>query len=98
MEIFLTFLITLFGFYLFKNNKQETSTRILDKNKQKQPTKHEKSRVKKTQIKYNPGRVRKKSRISIESKLEPITWEANMICNVCGSEKKGKNSEVVCCK
>lgn len=59
MEIFLTFLITLFGFYLFRNNKQETSSRILEKNKQKQPTKHEKNRVKKTHYKYNPGQVRK---------------------------------------
>lgn len=98
MGIFLTFLITLFGFYLFRNNKQETSSRILEKNKQKQPTKHEKNRVKKSQYKYNPGQVRKKPRISTESKLDPITWEAYVVCNVCGSEKKGKNSEVVCCK
>jgi len=87
VEIFLTFLITLFGFYLFWNNKQETSSRILEKNK-----------VKKTQYKYNPGQVRKKPRISTESKLDPITWEAYVVCNICGSEKKGKNSEVACCK
>lgn len=98
MEIFLIFVVILIVFYLSKNTKQETTSNNSIKNYQKNHTKEKKSLVKNSSYKYNPGQVRKKSKISPESKLDPITWDAYVVCNVCGSEKKVNQGEIICCR
>lgn len=98
MEIFLAFFVILIVFYLSKNNKQETTSNNSIKNNQQNHTKEKKSPVKNSPYKYNPGQVRKKSKISPESKLDPITWDAYVVCNVCGSEKKANQGEIICCR
>ena len=44
---------------------------------------------------YSPGQVKKKPKVSPESKLDPITWDKFVICQYCGSENR---REVKCCK
>tara|TARA_A100000164_G_C21933481_1_gene786856 strand:- start:3330 stop:3584 length:255 start_codon:yes stop_codon:yes gene_type:complete len=84
MEIILIALVVIIYLLNFSKNKtpniQTKNTNIKQKLK---------SRA------YSPGQVKKKPKVSPESKLDPITWDKFFICQYCGSENR---REVECCK
>ena len=75
MEIILIALVVIIYLLNFSKNKtpniQTKNTNIKHKRKPRA---------------YSPGQVKKKPKVSPESKLDPITWEKFVICQYCGSE------------
>ena len=84
MEIILIALVVIIYLLNFSKNKtpniQTKKTNIKQKRKPRA---------------YSPGQVKKKPKVSPESKLYPITWDKFVICQYCGSENR---REVKCCK
>lgn len=84
MEIILIALVIII--YLLNFSKNKTPNIQTKKTNIKQKPK---SRA------YSPGQVKKKPKVSQESKLDPITWGKFFICEYCGSQHL---REVKCCK
>ena len=84
MEIILIALVVIIYLINFSKNKTpniQTKNKYIKKMRKPRP--------------YNLGQIKKKSELSPESKLDPITWSKFFICEYCGSERF---REVECCK